>query len=291
MRTIDNGRQIGKRSHLCANSQTIKESGVWWQKYRRTNQHQCHNSISLSAYSFLSLAKMLTAGRRLALWATKTSPVRSFSTAIPFEMALNPKSVNANRLGLTKITATIGPASEQLPTLHEVVSAGVNIMRINFSHATYEEALLRVTNLNSFRGGFNSDGGVDGLGQKTNMRAIMLDTQGPEIRTGSFDGVKNVELQANNTITLTIDETHRTKQTTEKLWISYKSLPKTVKPGNIILVDDGAISLEVLSVLGDTDISCKILNSGTLGNKKGVNMPGLVVDLPAMSNKDREDIR
>lgn len=75
------------------------------------------------------------------------------------------------------------------------------------------------------------------------------------------------------------------------MWISYKSLHKTVKPGSIVLVDDGALQFEVQQVVGTTEIKCKLLNGGTLGNKKGVNMPGLVVDLPAMSKKDEEDIR
>lgn len=212
--------------------------------------------------------------------------------AIPFELALaNPTMSSKGRFPMTKLTATIGPASENLPILHTVVSAGVSIMRINFSHATYEEANLRVTNLNLFRGGFNENSATDALGKRTNMRSIMLDTQGPEIRTGSFDGVKELDLLAGSHVVLTTDDNMRKKQTAEKLWISYKSLPKTVQPTNIILLDDGAIQLEVESVVGNNEIQCKVINTGTLGNKKGVNMPGLVVDLPAMSEKDKEDIR
>lgn len=75
------------------------------------------------------------------------------------------------------------------------------------------------------------------------------------------------------------------------MWISYKNLHKTVKPGSIVLLDDGAFQLEVQQVVGTTEIRCRLLNSGSLGNKKGVNMPGLVVDLPAMSKKDEDDIR
>lgn len=141
---------------------------------------------------------MLTFGRRVGL-VCKPLVRSKTNLAIPFQLALNPNPKYDN-LSLTKITATIGPASENLPTLHDVVESGVNIMRINFSHATYEEALLRVTNLNSFRRGFNKTSGADGLGQTTNMRAIMLDTQGPEIRTGSFDGAKEVDLAANSEV-------------------------------------------------------------------------------------------
>jgi pyruvate kinase len=229
----------------------------------------------------------LNVGRRFAPFSSKSK-----SLPMSFQLALNYKTVNPNQLCLTKLTATIGPASEQLPIIHDVVDAGVNIMRINFSHATYEEANLRVTNLNLYRRGFNGLRGKDGINCETNMRAIMLDTQGPEIRTGSFgNNVKEVELIANSQITLTTDESFRTNQTSNKIWISYKSLLKTVQPGNIILLDDGAIQVEILKHISDNEVTGKILNTGTLGNKKGVNMPGLVVDLPALSVKDREDIK
>ncbi|RYG60857.1 hypothetical protein EON64_19005 [archaeon] len=99
------------------------------------------------------------------------------------------------RFPLCKIVATIGPSSEQIVPMKQVFEAGMRIMRINFSHATYEEANLRVKNLNACRG-VNIEHGHDATGTYTNMRAIMLDTQGPEIRTGSFDGVKEVELKA-----------------------------------------------------------------------------------------------
>lgn len=104
------------------------------------------------------------------------------------------------RLPLAKIVATIGPASEHIVPLKQVFESGMRIMRINFSHATYEEANLRVRNLNSCRG-VNIGYGHDATGALTNMRAIMLDTQGPEIRTGSFDGVKEVELKAGQEVT------------------------------------------------------------------------------------------
>jgi len=230
--------------------------------------------------------------RPLLACSSHTLRVHSSGMAIPFELALtNPNVSTKGRFAMTKLTATIGPASEKLPIIHSVVGAGVSIMRINFSHATYEEANLRVTNLNLFRGGFNENAATDALDKRTNMRSIMLDTQGPEIRTGSFDGVKELDLLAGSHVLLTTDDSMRNKQTADKLWISYKSLPKTVQPQNIILLDDGAIQLEVVTVLENSDIQCKVINTGTLGSKKGVNMPGLVVDLPAMSEKDKEDIR
>ncbi len=226
---------------------------------------------------------------------------------------------------LSKIVATIGPASEQLHMLTPVVNAGLNIMRINFSHATYEEgetqcvvfthvlqtmlifslvcvravvcsfefsittihrifvfsaivicachtphsvffysADLRSTNLRKIQG---VDKSLNG--QEHNLRAIMLDTQGPEIRTGSFNQ-KNMELIGGNTVILTTDDSVRHHQSENKIWISYKKILDTVSEGSSILLDDGAIEVIVKSKCYSTgELTCLIQNSGTLGNKKG----------------------
>ncbi len=130
-----------------------------------------------------------------------TNPLLPYS----FQRALIPIANIANEantsIPLTKIVATIGPASEQLPMLTKVAEAGLTVMRINFSHATYEEADLRTTNLNSFREKDITTAASPKDGWVVNTRAIMLDTQGPEIRTGSFEGVKEVELKAGNEVT------------------------------------------------------------------------------------------
>jgi len=197
------------------------------------------------------------------------------------------KSVTALQKGqkhpiqsLTKVVATIGPASEQLPELTKVVDAGMKLMRINFSHATYEEADLRTTNLRKC---------ASTKGSNENLNSIMLDTQGPEIRTGSFKDVKEVVIETGNKITLTIDEHYKTNQSANTIWISYDLLSQTVKEGSSILLDDGAIELQVTTV-EKGKITCVALNKGTLGNKKGVNIPGESVQLPAMSDKDKTDI-
>eukprot|EP01041_Mallomonas_annulata_P005781 gene5781-11681_t len=191
----------------------------------------------------------------------------------------------APRCSLTKIVATIGPASENMPTLEHVVEAGMRVMRINFSHATYDEANLRSTNLKLCRGVHNY-----GIGEDFNLRAVMLDTQGPEIRTGSFEDNSKVQLEIGNEVILSNNNTFRYKQTPERLWVSYSKISTAVKNNTQILLDDGAIELRVEKVVGE-DVFCKIMNTGTLGNKKGVNMPGETVDLPAMCEKDMEDIK
>lgn len=203
------------------------------------------------------------------------------------------KIVESEIIPLTKIVATIGPASEQNPTLSHVVEAGMRIMRINFSHATYDEADLRMKNLSLSPGMNNrsSKGKNDSI--LMNARAVMLDTQGPEIRTGEFPkGTKELQYEMGDELILTIDDAHRFNQSQEMIWISYKKLLKTVKKGCTLLLDDGAIQVEVTEISEDSQsIIGVIQNTGILGNRKGVNLPGLPVDLPAMSEKDKEDIR
>lgn len=187
---------------------------------------------------------------------------------------------------LTKIVATIGPASEQLPMLSQVVDAGMRVMRINFSHATYEEADLRATNIKLCKGVSMATRGTN-----TNLRAVMLDTQGPEIRTGSFaNKVKEVELKSGDDVVLTTDPSAREKQSEKLIWLSYDRVHENVKKGTPILLDDGAIEV-IVERFDGKNLYCKVANSGTLGNKKGVNMPGTKVLLPAISDKDKQDLR
>jgi len=194
-----------------------------------------------------------------------------------------------SRYPLTKMVCTIGPVSEDAETLQQCVSNGLRVMRMNFSHATYEEANLRMTNLRKSKG-FH--------GGTFNMRAVMLDTQGPEIRTGLLIGdpqvstakKKKIELVRGSTIDLTTNEEYREKGTPEKLWISYEKLSESLSVGGAILLDDGLIELRVEKISGDV-VTCRVMNTGLLGERKGVNLPGCVVDLPALTEKDKQDIR
>lgn len=224
---------------------------------------------------------------KISVWnIIPTTLPSSFTTQ--YNMNLQRRCIQTNtepkHLPLTKIVATIGPASEQLPILPQAVQAGMRIMRLNFSHATLEEVNLRMKNL-------KSSPGVHASGR--NMRAVMLDTQGPEIRTGKFaDGVKGVELETDDEIIITTDESFEDKQTKEKIWISYKSLYTTVEVGTSVLLDDGAVEVEIVEKNETTkEVIGIVKNSGRLGNKKGVNLPGVPVDLPAMCDKDKRDIK
>jgi pyruvate kinase len=175
----------------------------------------------------------------------------------------------------TKIVCTIGPASESVEKLTQLIEAGMNVARLNFSHGDHVEHGQRIINIRE-------------ASKKTGKSvAILLDTKGPEIRTNNMEnGV--VELIAGNEVTISMNEI---LGTTDKFSITYPDLINDVHIGSMILLDDGLIGLEVLEIdKGKGEIRTKILNGGTLKNKKGVNVPGVKVNLPGITEKDTQDI-
>ena len=178
-----------------------------------------------------------------------------------------------NNIKKTKIVCTLGPASENEETLRELIKNGLNVCRLNFSHGSHEEHKGRMDLVKKLR-------------EELNMpTAILLDTKGPEIRTGKFD-VPEVLLEEGQTFTITMKDVMGNK---EMCTVSYKGLANDVKPGDTILIDDGLVGLTVKEVNGD-DIVCEVQNSGIVKNHKGVNVPGVKVNLPAITEKDRSDI-
>jgi len=194
---------------------------------------------------------------------------------------------------LSKIVATIGPTSETADVLPFVVGEGMRIMRLNFSHATFEEAELRIKNLRKCQGRSSL---LKRSGDQ-NLRAVLLDTRGPEIRTGKLagdeDGKKSIEFEMGNRLTLhTSDAAAEAGSTARDLYIDYPNLAQTVRVGSKVLLDDGAVALTVTDV--DTaagTVECAIDNTAELRSRAGVNLPGCVTDLPPMSEKDKVDIR
>jgi pyruvate kinase len=174
----------------------------------------------------------------------------------------------------TKIVCTIGPVSESLDIMKELINAGMNVARLNFSHGDYEEHGRRIQTVRQACAELNK------------TVAILLDTKGPEIRTGKLKGDQKVELVEGNHIILTTDEIEGDAQ---RVSVTYKHLPKDVKVGSKILIDDGLIGLEVVDVRG-SEIKCLIKNGGILGSKKGVNVPGVKINLPGITEKDANDI-
>ena len=173
----------------------------------------------------------------------------------------------------TKIICTLGPSTDKDGVLRELVANGMNVARFNFSHGSYEEHKGRLDNLKAIRAE---------LGKPV---AALLDTKGPEIRLKEFkNGVEMLE--AGQTFTLTTREVEGTKEICS---ITYKDLPQDVHEGGTIMLDDGLIKLRITNVT-DTDITCEVLNSGKITNKKGVNVPGVHLSMPYLSQRDRDDI-
>ena len=175
----------------------------------------------------------------------------------------------------TKIVCTMGPNTDNREIMKELALNGMDVARFNFSHGDHAEHRHRLEILESVR---------EELGIPI---ASLLDTKGPEIRTGKLKDGKKVTLKEGDLYTLTTEEIvgHETRG-----YINYAGLAEDVKPGDRILIDDGLIELHVREVNG-TDIVCRIENGGELGEKKGVNVPGVRVKLPALTDKDKEDIR
>jgi len=184
----------------------------------------------------------------------------------------------------TSIICTLGPASQSVEMLTKMLEAGLNIARLNFSHGSYE---YHQTSINNVRE-------VEALTEKKGRLrtiAIALDTKGPEIRTGVFaDGVNSeLDLQNGDTVRLTVDEAYANKSTKENLYIDYKNIVHVVKEGNRVYIDDGLVSLLIKNV-GKDFLECEVENGGLLGSRKGVNLPGVPIDLPAVSEKDKQDL-
>lgn len=173
----------------------------------------------------------------------------------------------------TKIVCTIGPASESIDKLEKLMEAGMNVTRLNFSHGSHEEHAARIKTIRE-------------AAKKTGKTvAILLDTKGPEIRTHDFvDGQAELKMGAEVVIS-----TEQVMGTAEKFSVTYAGLYDDVNPGSRILIDDGLIELEVIEKMNG-DIRTKVLNSGMVKNKKGVNVPNVSIKLPGITEKDVQDI-
>ena len=183
--------------------------------------------------------------------------------------------MNKENLRKTRIVCTIGPASESEEMLTKLSNAGMSVTRINFSHGGYEENATKIATIKKVREALNKP------------IPLMLDTKGPEIRTGKQEsGDEKVVIEEGQKFTFLYDDVIGDATKTS---ISYKGLSEDVKPGSTILVDDGAIEFRVDKIVGK-DVECTALNTGKLGSRKTVNVPGLVLNLPALSEKDINDI-
>jgi pyruvate kinase len=176
----------------------------------------------------------------------------------------------------TKIVCTIGPASESEEMLEKLMNAGMNVARLNFSHGSHEEHKGRIDTIRKVAKRLNK------------TVAILLDTKGPEIRTHNMkDGI--IDLEKGKEVIVSMTEVEGTP---EKFSVTYDNLINDVQVGSYILLDDGLVELQVKDIDHDRgEVKCDILNSGELKNKKGVNLPGVKVNLPGITDKDADDIR
>ena len=174
----------------------------------------------------------------------------------------------------TKIVCTIGPASSSRDTLRQMILAGMDVARLNFSHGTWPDHEKNFQNVRDIAAELGRNVGV------------MFDLQGPKIRTGLLKDGKPVMLKKGQKLVITTDDV---KGTAERVSTTYPALPSDVQPGERVLLADGAIELRVVST-GDREIVCEVLNSGTLGEHKGINLPGTKVSAPSITEKDRKDL-
>ena len=172
----------------------------------------------------------------------------------------------------TKIICTLGPSTDKEGVLRQLIEAGMDVARFNFSHGSHEEQLGRLERLREIR-------------EELNVPvAALMDTKGPEIRLKEFEKGK-VRLEVGQDFVLTTREVVGDEH---QVSITYRDLPKDVKKGDHILIDDGLIEMQVQNVT-DTDITCKVMNGGPVSNKKGVNVPNVELSMPYISSKDYKD--
>lgn len=174
----------------------------------------------------------------------------------------------------TKIVCTLGPATDNYQTMKKLVRAGMNVARLNMSHGSYDEHLQRIEMVKRVR---------EELGMPV---ALLMDTKGPEIRIKTFAGGK-VELTEGERFTLTVKDI---EGDVSRVSVTYSELPRHLKKGDRVLINDGLIELCVEEVYTE-DIHCTVINGGELTDRKSINLPDVEIDMPYLSEVDKEDIR
>ncbi|NUY81317.1 pyruvate kinase [Flavobacterium sp. MAH-1] len=173
----------------------------------------------------------------------------------------------------TKIVATLGPACSTREVLKDMIDAGVNVFRVNFSHADYDDVKFKIDTIRSLN---------DEFGYTT---AILADLQGPKLRVG----VMKDDVVVNPGDTITFQTAEDVPGTADRVYMNYKAFPADVNPGERILLDDGKLIFEAVSTNGSTEVLCRVIQGGPLKSKKGVNLPNTKVSLPALTKKDIKD--
>lgn len=192
----------------------------------------------------------------------------------------------------TKIIATFGPKT--LPLAEEVIRAGVAVARINCSHGNPESYEMMVKTVRDAVDSINaSDAALDfSDGAREDLCAIAFDTKGPEIRIGQLEGSEDLHLEPGDHLVLTTDTAVEEHGTVEGVYVDWTAIVDRVAPGQRVFLDDGVIALDVVQVdVSRGQLRCIVRVGGRLGGRKGVHLPGVAVDLPAVSEKDLQDIQ
>ncbi|KAL7623497.1 Pyruvate kinase [Parahypoxylon ruwenzoriense] len=185
---------------------------------------------------------------------------------------------NAHRR--TSIICTIGPKTNSVEKINSLRRAGLNIVRMNFSHGSYEYHQSVIDNTRAAEE------------QLTGRQvAIALDTKGPEIRTGDTEHGEDIPIKSGHVLNITTDEKYKTSCNAEYMYVDYVNITRVIEPGKVIYVDDGVLAFDVISVKDDKTIQVRCRNNGFVSSRKGVNLPDTDVDLPALSEKDKKDLR
>jgi pyruvate kinase len=173
----------------------------------------------------------------------------------------------------TKIVATLGPACDSKQLLEEMMESGVNVFRVNFSHADYTDVAEKIKTIRE-------------INERRNFNvAVLADLQGPKLRVGTM--AEKVKLKIGDTFTFT---TEKCEGTSQRAFMTYENFPKDVEKGEHILVDDGKLLFEVVSTDRNTEVVTRVLRGGKLKSKKGVNLPNTKISLPALTEKDKKDV-
>ncbi|KAI7426067.1 Pyruvate [Hortaea werneckii] len=200
-------------------------------------------------------------------------------TRVEWLSNLNTEYTPPKNFRRTSIICTIGPKTNSPEKINMLRTAGLNVVRMNFSHGSYEYHQSVIDNARKAE-----------QSQAGRPVAIALDTKGPEIRTGNTPGDEDIPISAGSEINITTDDQYATASDNKNMYVDYKNITKVIAPGRTIYVDDGVLAFEVLEVTDEKTLKCRAINNGKISSKKGVNLPKTDVDLPALSEKDRSDL-
>ncbi|KAJ9626987.1 Pyruvate kinase [Taxawa tesnikishii (nom. ined.)] len=201
-------------------------------------------------------------------------------TRVEWLSQLNTEYKPSKQFRRTSIICTIGPKTNSAEKINMLRRVGLNVVRMNFSHGSYEYHQSVIDNAREAE-----------RTQPGRPVAIALDTKGPEIRTGNTPNDEDIPISAGSELNITTDEKYATASDDKNMYLDYKNITKVIEKGRTIYVDDGVLAFEVLEVVDDKTLRCKCINNGKISSKKGVNLPKTDVDLPPLSEKDKADLK